>query len=115
MVSQLHRFWARQTASARGEAKTDQSNDWAADNTLLAGLRVGLRETYDYILNSQPTFAEFERWVIERNGGAIDAARLDRLRAALSGFGGRSAGPRLPMRSLRYLRQILSFGTSMAM
>ena len=64
-------------------------------NTLLAGLRIGLRETYDYILNSQPTFAEFEGWVIERNDGAVDAGRLLRLRKALSD-GGRSGRPADP-------------------
>jgi Phytanoyl-CoA dioxygenase (PhyH) len=87
MLSELHRFWAQQTASARGEPKTDAARDWVADNTLLAGLRVGLRETYDYLLNAQPTFAEFEQWLLEKNGGAICAERLDRLRAALAGKG----------------------------
>ena len=87
MVSHLHRFWAQQTASARGEPDTEQPKDWVADNTLLAGLRVGLRETYDYILNSRPVFAEFERWIIEKNGGAICAGRLERLHAALAGKG----------------------------
>jgi Phytanoyl-CoA dioxygenase (PhyH) len=79
MVGELHRFWAQQMAGTRG--------DWPADNTLLAGLRVGLRETYDYLLNKQPTFAEFEQWVIAKNGGAICAERLERLRTALAGDG----------------------------
>ena len=73
--------------SARGVLKTDQSNDWSTDNTLLAGLRVGLRETYDYILNSKPTFAEFEQWIIAKNGGSIDAKRLEKLRVALANEG----------------------------
>jgi hypothetical protein len=84
-IGHLHRFWAQQTTNARGES--GQTRDWVADNTLLAGLRVGLRETYDYILNGQPSFAEFERWIIERNGGAIDEPRLERLRAALANEG----------------------------
>src|SRR5580704_10035639 len=92
MVSQLHRFWERHMASARGEPNTGAGKDWVADNTLLAGLRIGLRETYDHLLNSQPTFAEFERWVIEKNDGAIDARRLDRLRAA-SADSGQPADP----------------------
>jgi hypothetical protein len=87
MVSHLHRFWAQQTASTRGEQETEQPKDWVADNTLLAGLRVGLRETYDYLLNAQPTFDEFERWLLEKNGCAICAERLERLRAGLAGEG----------------------------
>jgi hypothetical protein len=94
-IGHLHRFWAQQSASMCGERKTAQTNDWVADNTLLAGLRIGLRETYDYILNSQPTFPEFEQWILERNDGSIDEGRLEQLRMALSDWGqlGQPANP----------------------
>jgi hypothetical protein len=94
-IAHLHRFWAQQTASARGQSETEPPKDWVADNTLLAGLQIGLRETYDFILNSQPTFAEFEHWVIEKNGGGIDKGRLERLCTALSDEG-RSGQPANP-------------------
>ena len=60
--------------SGKPKAARARVADWVADNTLLAGLRVGLRETYDYLLNRRPSYAEFERWLIEKNGGAIEAA-----------------------------------------
>lgn len=91
-IGHLHRFWTQQTGSARGERQA-QNKDWVADNTLLAGLRVGLRETYVYLMNSQPTFAEFEQWLLARNGGSIDTDRLARLSAALAG---RAADPANP-------------------
>lgn len=84
-IAHLHRFWARQMPGANANSQTEPPNDWAADNTLLAGLRVGLREAYDCILNTRPTFDEFERWIIEQNGGSVDAKRLEHLRAALAG------------------------------
>ena len=94
-ISHLHRFWAQQTAKARSEPQTEQDKDWVADNTLLAGLRVGLRETYDYLLNNPPDFAEFEQWLLARNGGSLDAPRIERLNVALSDAG-RSGQPANP-------------------
>ena len=94
-ISHLHRFWAQQTAKARSEPQTEQDRDWVADNTLLAGLRVGLRETYDYLLNNPPDFAEFEQWLLARNGGSLDAPRIERLNVALSDAG-RSGQPANP-------------------
>lgn len=55
--------------------------DWVADNTLLSGLRIGLRETDDFLYRNKPSFAEFEAWILEKNGGA------DRLSTALSEAG----------------------------
>ena len=77
-VTFLESFWSRHRA-ARADAA-----EWVRDNTLLAGLGVGLRETLDYLLQRQPSLADFESWILERNGGAIGAARIERLNAALS-------------------------------
>jgi hypothetical protein len=94
-IRHLHRFWARQLAISRGETESKDPNDWVADNTLLAGLRVSLRETYDYLLSTRPSFAAFEEWLLERNGGSIDNARMERLNLALSeaGVSGQCADP----------------------
>jgi hypothetical protein len=61
--------------------------DWVATNTLLCGLGVGLQETFDYLLRRNPSFADFEAWILAQNGGAIDAARIERLNAGLSEAG----------------------------
>jgi hypothetical protein len=85
-VRHLRRFWS---------AKQAGGTDWVADNTLLSGLRLGLRETYDYLYQNQPSFERFEAWILENNGGVIDAARIDRLNWALSeaGVSGEPADP----------------------
>jgi len=79
-VRHLKQFWSRKGASG-GDA------DWVADNTLLCGLRVGLRETYNYLFENSPSFEGFESWILEKNGGSIDPVRIDRLNAALSEAG----------------------------
>ncbi len=59
-----------------------------ADKLLLAGLRLGIRETLDFLMTASPSFEAFEAWVLAKNGGSIDAARLERLNGALLGEGG---------------------------
>ena len=77
-VTCLESFWSRHRAGG------SDASEWVRDNTLLAGLGLGLRETFDYLLQRQPSFADFESWILERNGRAVDAARIERLNAALS-------------------------------
>lgn len=60
-------------------------DDLRADQLLLAGLRLGLRETLDFLITGAPSFEEFEAWVLARNGGAIEPARVMRLNGALRG------------------------------
>jgi hypothetical protein len=80
-VTCLESFWSRH--------RTGQSDvaEWVRDNTLLAGLRIGLRETVDYLLQTKPSLEDFEWWILEKNGGAIDAERIERLNRALSDAG----------------------------
>jgi Phytanoyl-CoA dioxygenase (PhyH) len=80
-LEHLKRFWSEKLAGSQ------QGVNWVADNTLLSGLRVGLRETYDYLYRNQPSFAEFEAWILEKNGGSIDAGVINRLNTALSEAG----------------------------
>jgi hypothetical protein len=93
-IRQLKRFWSEQMARAQGLIP-ELEGDWVADNTLLCGLRLGLRETYDHIFQRAPSFGEFESWVLEKNGGSISPALIGRLNAALSRYGavGQPADP----------------------
>ena len=77
-VTRLEPFWSR-----HGAGQTDVA-EWVRDNTLLAGLRLGLRETFDYLLQTRPSLEAFESWILEKNGGTIDPKRIERLNAALS-------------------------------
>jgi hypothetical protein len=92
-VRHLKRFWSRNT-----QPGSQDPSEWVADNTLLSGLRVGLRETYDYLLAAKPSFDDFESWILQktilqRNGGRLDPALVAALNTALSeaGVAGQSA------------------------
>lgn len=87
-VPDLKRFWARQgTSRTGGNQRPSNADDLRADNVLLAGLRLGLRETLDFLMTATPSFEEFEAWVLTKNGGAVDPARVERLNSALRGDG----------------------------
>ena len=84
----LKRFWAQKIASrAGGKGQQSEAGDPRFDGVLLAGLRLGLRETLDFLITGLPAFEEFEAWVLMKNGGAIEPARVQRLNMALQGGG----------------------------
>jgi len=72
-------FWSRTLQGA------DARTTWDRDNTLLSGLRLGFQETFSYLFTMRPTFEQFERWVLEKNGAVIETERIERLNAALRG------------------------------
>jgi hypothetical protein len=86
----LMRYWLRDELPVRYlrslHARLEKV-DWVIQNTLLSGLGLGLRETFDYLLQNKPSFAEFEGWILERNGGTIEPERIERLNTALSDDG----------------------------
>ena len=81
----LKRFWARRIAARNGNGDPASAEDLRTDNVLLAGLRLGVRETTDFLMAGAPSFEEFQAWVLLKNGGAIDPARVARLNSALRG------------------------------
>ena len=82
----LKRYWTRKSAFRIGTSPHPPTGeDLRAERVLLAGLRLGVRETADFLMSGAPTFEEFEAWVLAKNGGALDPARVERLNGALRG------------------------------
>jgi hypothetical protein len=95
-VRHLKRLWSSNRASRNGRTpQLRNSADQVAENTILCGLRVGLRETLNYLFETTPSFEDFEAWILAKNGGTIDRARIDALNAALSpaGVAGQTLDP----------------------
>lgn len=76
----LRDYWERKVQRRGGG-----EDDWVLDQTLLCGLRLNLLETVRFLSQGSPSLEEFEGWILELNGGAIEEAALKRLRAALAG------------------------------
>jgi Phytanoyl-CoA dioxygenase (PhyH) len=84
-IMHVKRLWSRTQAKPSSQRPEQAADDWIKDNTLLCGLKLGLRETFEYLYSNNPSFDQFEQWILEQNGGAIDSSRRDRLNQALSG------------------------------
>ena len=89
-VPQLWRLW-RRTVSSSGAPGAVTGTEWAADQAVIYGLDLGLHETFGFLFAARPDFAAFERWVIERNGGSIDATRIASVNAAVARACGEAA------------------------
>jgi Phytanoyl-CoA dioxygenase (PhyH) len=84
-VPYLRVMWARMQAARAGDAQPPEAAVWEKEVTVMRGLELGLHETVAYVCQHAPSFAEFERWVLERNGGSVDADRAARINAAVGG------------------------------
>ena len=85
-VHGLKRLWnqyARRTD--RVTRQPPNAEDTRSATLLFAGLRLGIRETIDFLTVTAPSFEQFETWVLEKNGGNIEGERIQRLNAALRG------------------------------
>src|SRR5689334_1065126 len=85
-ILHMKRLWSRTLAKRRNHVQEAiPPEDWVKDNTLICGLRLGLRETMQHLYDAQPSFDQFEQWVLEMNSGEIAPNRIERMNAALSG------------------------------
>ena len=85
-IRHVRHLWSRCMARRAGQAKpSGDPGEWVADGTLIFGLGLGLHETLHYLYTEAPAFEQFERWILEKNGGTIDPRRINRINAALAG------------------------------
>lgn len=84
-VLHLRRFYDRCIAQRRGTFLEKTERDWACDNVVLAGLGLPLEMTIQHLFQMEPTFSQFENWIIEKNGGSIDPLRIERINSAIAG------------------------------
>jgi len=83
-VMHLKRYWSRVMASRAG-VKLTEPPERPADTVVLCGLQAGIHETLSYLMQKTPTFADFEEWILARNGGAIEPERVARINAGVMG------------------------------
>ena len=80
----LKRFWSQRIAARmQVTLNAPTAAEIVAENVLLAGLKLGVRETLDFLMTKAPSFEEFESWVLAKNQGTIEPAHVARLNGAL--------------------------------
>src|SRR5688500_9105878 len=91
-VLHLKRLWSRSLRDRNGMSNgRDHSNEWVLDNLIYHGLNLPIEETIQFLYQEAPSFADFEKWVLARNGGTIHKNIVERLNATIEGL---NRGPR---------------------
>jgi len=86
----LKRYWHKMHLKKVGQLKHDSFQDeWQTDVMLLSALELGLHQTLQYLYSQDPSFDQFENWIIETTGGPA----LKKIRLFNALFTGESAIP----------------------
>lgn len=83
----LPRLWAKLTLSAAG--KLAEGYDFCGagfDQMTIDGLNLKRDEVIAFVTERKPTYIQFEGWVLEKNGGSIPAAAIEKHNAAIRGY-----------------------------
>jgi hypothetical protein len=79
-VLHLRRYWLKRRLEVEGRLDLDSVRDeYGLDFTLMQGLGLGIVEPPAYLFHQRPTYAEFERWIMQKLGGRPDRALVERL------------------------------------
>lgn len=83
----LPRMWAKLTLGASGRlAEGYDECGPGFDAMTLKDLNLDRERTMQFIRERKPTYMQFEQWVIEQNGGSIDADTVKRHNEALRAY-----------------------------
>ena len=83
----LPRLWQKALLSAKGLLPDDYDECGSGfDQMTLNGLGLDREKTLGYLKSELPTYPQFERWVLEQNGGHIAADRISTHNAAIAGY-----------------------------
>jgi hypothetical protein len=76
-VIHLPRLWAKLMLASSGLLPEgyDQCGP-GFDQMTLNAMKLDRQKTIDYVSTNRPTYVQFEKWVIEQNGGNIDPQRI---------------------------------------
>ncbi|RYD18635.1 MAG: DUF5069 domain-containing protein [Verrucomicrobiaceae bacterium] len=86
-VLHLPRLWLKASLGAAGKLHSDYpSCGQGYDQMVLDGLGLDKALFESFIANSKPTYPQLEAWVLEQSGGALDAAAVEKLNAAITGY-----------------------------
>lgn len=85
-VFQLKRIWASKIAARQGRRVSPERHaEWQLDHIAFCALNLALEETLQYLMHTGPSFEQFERWILARNDGGLDACQVARFNAVVTG------------------------------
>lgn len=86
-VIHLPRLWQKVLLSAKGMLAEGYDECGAGfDQMVLDGLGLDREAALNYIKENLPTYSQFERWVLDQKGGALDKEAVSSLNNAIRGY-----------------------------
>lgn len=86
-AAHLPRLWLKLSLAAHGQLPPDYDECGPGfDQLTLNDLGLDRQKTIDYVRNNHPSYVEFERWVVDQNGGKIDPERIEKHNEAIHGY-----------------------------
>ena len=83
----LPRLWLKVLLSAKGQLEEGYAECGAGfDQMTLDGLKVDRDSAVAYIKDNLPTYAQFEKWVVDQRGGSIPSDEIEASNAAIKGY-----------------------------
>ena len=84
-IMHLKRYWEKCIAQKnRRLVQNEGQDEWNWDITLLAALGLGLEQTIKFVYHSSSGFDDFERWILEVNGGKLVQEKIDSFNASIT-------------------------------
>jgi hypothetical protein len=86
-VLHLPRLWLKASLGASGKLHSDYpAIGQGYDQMVLDGLSLDKAAFEKFIADSKPTYPQLEAWILEQSGGSLDAAAVEKLNAAITGY-----------------------------
>lgn len=83
----LPRLWCKVILDAKGLLPEGYDVCGAGfDQMVLDGLHLDREKTLKYLQGEIPSYPEFEKWVVEQNGGQVDGGDIAKLNEAIKGY-----------------------------
>lgn len=85
-VLHLPRLWLKASLGAAGKLHPDYpSCGQGYDQMVLSALGLD-KAAFESFIATKPTYPQLEVWVLEQSGGSLDAAAVEKLNAAITGY-----------------------------
>lgn len=86
-VLHLPRLWQKVILSAEGllPAGYDECG-MGYDQMVLDALGLNRDETVGFLKEKLPSYPEFEKWILQKKGGQLDKAAVEKVNAAIRGY-----------------------------
>lgn len=86
-VLHLPRLWLKASLGAAGKLHADYpAVGQGYDQMVLDGLGIQSDAFRDFIATEKPTYPQLEAWILAQSGGTLDAAAVEKLNAAITGY-----------------------------